>query len=213
MFQLPGKIPGKSWFRFLCQLRPKVAEVSQLFASEARSWEPGSWRGREGGGGRLVTWEVQGLWSETPTTGSASWAQASVSPSSQWTGWFQSCWLHCVSVVFHCPQSCGRCGLASTSVCGRPGEGQGDDWRYAWVCGWDLTPSHSTLWVLSWGVPGASVPSDVLSAMFVQKMPLLTLLVFPSLDPLPPAVQAHLSQGLTALTSLLEIKADFQEAG
>ena len=53
----------------------------------------------------------------------------------------------------------------------------------------------------------------MLSAIFVQKMPLLTLLVFPSLDPLPPAVQAHLSQGLTALTTLLEIKADFQEAG
>ena len=48
--------------------------------------------------------------------------------------------------------------------------------------------------------------------MFVQKMPLLTL-VFPSLGPLPPVVQAHLSRGLTALTSLLEIKADFQEAG
>lgn len=37
--------------------------------------------------------------------------------------------------------------------------------------------------------------------------------VFPSPDPLPPAVQAYLSQGLTALTSLLEIKAAFQETG
>ena len=37
IFQLPSRVPGKSWFWFLCQLRPKVAEVSQLFASEARS--------------------------------------------------------------------------------------------------------------------------------------------------------------------------------
>ena len=83
--------------------------------------------------GGLVTWEVQGLWLETPTTGPALWAQASVSPSSQWTGWFQSY---------------GCCGLASTSVYGRPGEGQGDNRGCAWGCGWDLTPSHSSLWVL-----------------------------------------------------------------
>ena len=52
----------------------------------------------------------------------------------------------------------------------------------------------------------------MLFAMFVQKMPLLTP-VFPSPDPLPPAVQAYLSQGLTTVTSLLQIKAAFQEAG
>lgn len=34
MFQLPNRILGKRWFWFLCQLRPKVSEVSQLFACE-----------------------------------------------------------------------------------------------------------------------------------------------------------------------------------
>ena len=107
--------------RFLNSLPLKHAAENQVLEE----------RGRVLGG--LVTWEVQGLWLETPTTGPASWTQASVSPSSQWTGWFQSC---------------GRCRLASTSVCGRPGEGQGDNRGCAWGCGWDLTPSHSSLWVL-----------------------------------------------------------------
>ena len=70
MFQLPSGILGKSWFGFLCQLRPKVSEVSQLFAHEAHSWEPGSW-----GGARV--WAVGqvrsagAVESEMPTPGSA----------------------------------------------------------------------------------------------------------------------------------------------
>lgn len=119
MFQLPSGILGKSWFWFPCQLRPEVSEVSQLFAHEAHSWEPGSW-----GGARV--WAVGqvrsagAVESETPTPGSAPWAWASVSPSSKWMGWYQSRWLRwCVLMMFCCLRAVAAAGWpAPVSVAG-----------------------------------------------------------------------------------------------
>lgn len=79
---------------------------------------------REGGfyPGGLVT-QVQGLWSEMPTTLALLRGPGLSSPlANKRAG---SGWLHkCVSVVVHCPQSGGRCGLASSVW--QAGEGQGD---------------------------------------------------------------------------------------
>ena len=129
-------------------------------------------------------------------------------------GWYQSCWLRwCVLMVFCCVRAVAAAGWPAPVSAADAGRVKETNWGCAWGCGRDYPhpiPVSGPL-VRQRGPRGQGPHWHALCS--VQKTPLLRLsLVFPSHDPFPPVVQAHLSQGLSALTSLLlGIKEDFQE--